>query len=269
MNYWTNSKDNIFVAAHRGWLQLYPENTMEAFRAAAALGVDQIETDIHMTKDGELVIIHDHKLDRTTNGTGLVKEYTLAELKQLDAGSHKGIQFRNARIPTLRELFDLVKEYPALTLDLELKDYPTEGQEAFAYESCDKVIAMIEEYGFGDRLVLNSWSGTLNEYIFKKYGKRYRQHVYYPQRHLQGEYEIDPYTYAFCACMFDDEGTGSFISSVKACEEMAAKGVEPWAGAGTKCGADVDKVIAAGCTLITCNNPDVILDELRARGKHK
>ena len=86
MNYWTNSKDNIFVAAHRGWLQLFPENTMEAFRAAAGLGVDQIETDIHMTKDGELVIIHDHKLDRTTNGTGFVKDYTLAELKQLDAG---------------------------------------------------------------------------------------------------------------------------------------------------------------------------------------
>ena len=70
MNYWTQSNTNIYVAAHRGWKSKYPENTKEAFEAALTLGVDQLETDVRITKDGELVLIHDDKVDRTTNGTG-------------------------------------------------------------------------------------------------------------------------------------------------------------------------------------------------------
>ena len=72
MNYWTQSEKNIWVAAHRGWCSDYPENTMPAFRAALEIGVDQIELDVRVTKDGELVIIHDATVDRTTNGTGHV-----------------------------------------------------------------------------------------------------------------------------------------------------------------------------------------------------
>ena len=81
MNYWTQSKDNIWVAAHRGWCSKYPENTMEAIKAAVEVGVDQIETDIRVTKDGELVLFHDPTVDRTTNGTGKVIDYTLEELR--------------------------------------------------------------------------------------------------------------------------------------------------------------------------------------------
>ena len=76
MNYWTQSPKNIWVAAHRGFSEKYPENTMEAFRAAVELGVDQIETDVRITADGELVLHHDATLDRTTTGTGLVKDHT-------------------------------------------------------------------------------------------------------------------------------------------------------------------------------------------------
>ena len=72
MNYWTQSEKNIFVAAHRGFCAKFPENTMLAFREAVKLGVDQIETDVRITKDNELVLIHDSTLDRTTNGTGKV-----------------------------------------------------------------------------------------------------------------------------------------------------------------------------------------------------
>ena len=72
MNYWTQSEKNIYVAAHRGCSTKYPENTMAAFRAAVEAEVDQIEIDVHETKDGELVIIHDDKVDRTTDGKGKV-----------------------------------------------------------------------------------------------------------------------------------------------------------------------------------------------------
>ena len=89
MNYWNESRDNVYVAAHRGWSTVYPENTMEAFRAAIDLGVDQIETDVRVTRDGELVLIHDETVDRTTNGSGRVIDMTLSELKALDACNGK------------------------------------------------------------------------------------------------------------------------------------------------------------------------------------
>lgn len=266
MNYWKESKDNIYVAAHRGWCQDYPENTMEAFRAAAELGVDQIETDIRITKDGELVLIHDAAVDRTTNGTGLVIDMTLAELQALDAGSHKGEQFKGCRIPTFIEFMDYVKEFPELTLDLELKEYPEPGHEEIAYSVCDRVLKIVDDYGFTDRVVINTWSAPLNEYINKKYGKKYRQHVYYPVTKHKGEIGVDPYTFAFCACMF---GENEYIASPDEFARMAEKGVEPWAGAGVKDEESVDRAIACGATLITCNNPDVILELLRAKGKHQ
>ena len=100
MNYWKQNKDNIWVAAHRGWCSKYPENTIEAIRAAVELGVDQIETDIRVTKDGELVLMHDATVDRTTNGTGKVIDYTLEELRQLDAGVHKGLEFAGLKVPS-------------------------------------------------------------------------------------------------------------------------------------------------------------------------
>ena len=104
MNYWTQSENNIYVAAHRGWCERYPENTMIAFQKALELGVDQIETDIRVTLDGELVCIHDDTVDRTTDGTGKVREKTLSEIRELDAGIRKGEEFKGERIPTFKEL---------------------------------------------------------------------------------------------------------------------------------------------------------------------
>ena len=133
MNYWTQSNENIYVAAHRGWSAKYPENTMAAYKAAAELGVDQIETDIRITADGELVLIHDATVDRTTNGTGLVREKTLAELRALDAGSWKGEEFAGLQIPTLKEFMDFIATLPEMTIDFELKEYPVDGREEISY----------------------------------------------------------------------------------------------------------------------------------------
>ena len=102
MNYWNQSTKNIYVAAHRGWRDEYPENTMPAFEAAVALGVDQLETDVRVTLDGELVLIHDATVDRTKNGKGKVCEKTLAELRALDAGSQNS---RVLRSPPLSNLW--------------------------------------------------------------------------------------------------------------------------------------------------------------------
>lgn len=266
MNYWTQSAENVYVAAHRGWSSQYPENTMPAFKAAVELGVDQIETDIRITKDGELVLIHDATVDRTTNGSGKVCDFTLAQLQALDAGSWKGEAFAGEKIPTFREFMELVKDHPSITLDLELKEYPVEGWESVSYSVCDRVLQMVEAYGFGERIVINTFSGKLQEYIVQKYGSRYKQHVYYPIRYM-GEAVLNPYHYGYCVCMFSS--SGGRIATTEEFEAMRMTGIRTWAGAFVKDEETLDHAIACGAELITCNNCDEILSLLRRKGVHK
>jgi glycerophosphoryl diester phosphodiesterase len=260
MNYWKQSEKNIYVAAHRGWSEKFPENTLEAFRAAIELGCDQLETDIRISKDGELVIMHDATVDRTTNGSGAVKEFTLEELKMLDAGIKKSEEFKGCRVPTFIEFMELVKDLPEMTLDIELKEYPTEGNEETAYNVCDRVLAIIDSYGYTDRCVINTWNGKLHEYIYKKHGMKYRLHVYFPINCLGTDMTLFPYSYAYCCCVFSDN-KGDF-------EYIDRCGIQPWAGASVKDEPTVDLAIEKGAELITCNNPDVVLELLRKKGYH-
>lgn len=104
--------EHFLVIGHRGACGYEPENTLRSFSKAIALGVHAIELDVYVCKTGELVVIHDGKVDRTTNGTGYVQEKTLTELKQLDAG--KGEQ-----IPTLEEVFQLVNQQVIINIELK------------------------------------------------------------------------------------------------------------------------------------------------------
>lgn len=114
------------VIAHRGGAGLWPENTLFALQEAAKLGVDLSEIDIHMTRDGVLVAIHDESVERTTNAKGLVQDFTLAELKKLDAGYHwtndegRTFPFRNQgiKIPSLNEIF---AAFPKQVISIEIK----------------------------------------------------------------------------------------------------------------------------------------------------
>ena len=257
-DYWTQSPTNIFVAAHRGLSDKYPENTMEAFQAALDAGVDQLETDVRITKDGELVLIHDATVDRTTNAQGKVEDFTLAELQALDAGN-------GTKIPTFLEFMELVKDYPALTLDIELKEYPTEGREALSFEVCDRVMKIIDDYGFTNRVVVNTFHGKLQEYITDTYGKKYKQHVYYPPRYIR-EGTRDPYSYGYCTCVF---GLLSGEVSVEDARRLHEEtGVRIWAGAYVKDEEMVDLAVKIGAELITCNNPDEILAILKQKKLH-
>ncbi|MDI3299696.1 MAG: glycerophosphodiester phosphodiesterase family protein [Bacillota bacterium] len=100
----------VWVIAHRGFSGRFPENTLRAFRAAEELGADMVECDVHASRDGRLVVIHDATLERTTDGTGRVRERTLEELKRCDAGEGE-------RIPTLEEVLAAV----SLPVVVELK----------------------------------------------------------------------------------------------------------------------------------------------------
>ena len=95
---------DFLVIAHRGASSYAPENTLAAFDLALQLGVKHLECDVHASRDGQIVIIHDDTVDRTTNGTGRVTDYTLAELQKLDAGSWFGEQFAGEHIPTCEDI---------------------------------------------------------------------------------------------------------------------------------------------------------------------
>ncbi|PLS34714.1 glycerophosphodiester phosphodiesterase [Carnobacterium maltaromaticum] len=115
------------IIAHRGSKSTRSENTLIAFREALHVGSDGIELDVHLSSDGEVVVIHDETVDRTTNGTGLVRELSLQELKSLDAGSWFDPLYSKVTIPTLKEVLDmevldmLVAEGFCGLLNIELK----------------------------------------------------------------------------------------------------------------------------------------------------
>ena len=115
------------IIAHRGYSAKYPENTMAAFKAAASLPIHGVELDVHLTKDHQIVVIHDEKINRTSNGKGYVKDMTLQQLRQYDFGSWFSEAFKGEGIPTLGEVLKIFKETD-LKVNIELKsdiiEYP-------------------------------------------------------------------------------------------------------------------------------------------------
>ena len=108
------------IVAHRGLPEDYPENTLIAYKHALMLHIDMLEIDVHYTKDKQLVIIHDDTIDRTSNGKGKVKDYTLEELREFDFGVKRGDAFKGERIPTFDEVLDLVNNFSKKLL-IEIK----------------------------------------------------------------------------------------------------------------------------------------------------
>ena len=116
---------NVDVIAHRGASGYAPENTIPAFDKAVEMHADYFEIDVQMSKDGELVLIHDNSVDRTTDGSGMVKDLTLEELQQLDAGSWFGEEFAGTKIPTFEEVLDRYRGKIGILIELKSPElYP-------------------------------------------------------------------------------------------------------------------------------------------------
>ncbi len=167
----------ILLGCHRGDRKNFPENTMSAFRGAIDIGVDAIETDVRMTKDGHLVLIHDRDVVRTTNGQGFVDEMTLDELRSLDAGFWKGDAHKGEHIPTVEEFLDLVAPTDVI-VNWELKMYPRDHGDR-AYECVDKLVKLIDRYNMAERSLMNSFSQKLLEYVNDKWTKKFQIHGYF------------------------------------------------------------------------------------------
>jgi glycerophosphoryl diester phosphodiesterase len=107
----------FLIVAHRGASAYEPENTLRSFRRAIELGADMSELDVHLSKDGQVVVMHNATVEKTTNGSGAIKDMTLAELKALDAG-------KGERIPTLQEVIDLARGKNGLYIELKAEGTP-------------------------------------------------------------------------------------------------------------------------------------------------
>ncbi|WP_050183069.1 glycerophosphodiester phosphodiesterase [Domibacillus robiginosus] len=145
-----NKKPVIF--AHRGASGTHPENTMVAFEAAAEKGADGIELDVQMTRDGEIVIIHDETVKRTTNGRGAIARMTMAEVSELDAGSWFSPVFAGEKIPTLDEFFTWAAgNHLQINIELKTNKVPYHGIEK-------QVLDLIEAYNMRGRVIISSFN---------------------------------------------------------------------------------------------------------------
>lgn len=149
----------MLVIAHRGASGHAPENTLAAFRKAVSLGAAFIETDLQLSRDARFVAIHDATVDRTTSGKGPVHDLTLAELRQLDAGSWFGSEFAGERIPTLEEIFAFSKKHDVVFY-LELKPSGSWGGE-------HALISALRESGEIPRTIVISFDTAILESVRK------------------------------------------------------------------------------------------------------
>ncbi|NMA45031.1 MAG: hypothetical protein GX945_00565 [Lentisphaerae bacterium] len=243
------SEKKLQVIGHRGLPSQYPENTIPSFVAAAELGVDAIEFDVHPTRDGRLVLTHDATLERCSNGHGRVRDLSLAELRELDFGGWKSSSFAGTRIPTLEEAVEAILAVrPDMFLLVELKD----ANEDFALQVLDylrrrELLSQALALSFHTRLM-----------------KLYREQE--PTLPLQGfpdRYVKEPLPDAYDiinkTCIWTREITA---------EEVAffhARGI-----AVDVCPVDnaeaLDKVLPCGVDSITTNAANVMLPILRERG---
>jgi len=139
------------IFAHRGSSAHAPENTLAAFKLAVQQQAMAIELDVKLTADGQVVVIHDDTVDRTTNGTGWVNSLTLTELKQLEAGSKFDPEYQSERIPTLAQVFESVGNQ--IFIDVELKNYTSPTNDL-----PDKVISLVKEYNLESSVMLSSFN---------------------------------------------------------------------------------------------------------------
>ncbi len=144
------------IISHRGANVYTPQNTMPAFEMANALHADGFETDVHMTKDGVLVICHNYTIEATSNGNGEISEMTLEQLKEYDFGSYFAPRFKDTRIPTVDEFLEFTKTTNISVLNIELK-----SPRAAETDIVKKTIAAVKEHGLWDRLLISSFDPKL------------------------------------------------------------------------------------------------------------
>ena len=246
-------KGIVTVAAHRGDSYNCSENTLQAFRSAIAAEADMIETDVHLTADGVPVLIHDDTVDRTTDGTGRVSDYTFEALRKLNAG--EGDAF--SPIPTMEELLALLAP-SRVTLNIEVKEYAKEGNEERMRSCVDQCVELVRRFGMTERVLFNSFDAAVLEYVDERYHGEFPLHGFYPYSHMSNV-RRDPGEYLTFATIFDDRKKAYY-------EYLLERGIEPWMSAAVTREAHLKRCADMGATLVTTNFPADCLRKLERLG---
>ena len=230
------------VWAHRGASYDAPENTLAAFQKAIEMGADGIELDVQMTRDGELVVIHDETINRTSNGKGYVKNHTLEELKQYDF-SYGFELYKEEKIPTLREVYERLKP-TQLTINVELKNgiIRYEGME-------EKVLELGKSMRLEERIIYSSFNHESIQYI-KILDSTVKTGILY----ADGWLNVAEYAEALGVEALHP--AGYLLQNQVAINEAKAKGLalHPWTIDQEE---DMKKLLEQGIDALITNKPDI------------
>lgn len=229
--------------AHRGFSGRYPENTNIAFAKALTEGYcDGIEVDVHMTKDNKIVIMHDALLDRTTTGTGYIKDHTLEELLEYDAGIKYDEKYKGEKILCIKSAMELVKKYN-ISLYIEIKDNEV------AYDDIEaELLDRVELVGVEDKVVLSSY----NIETLKKI-KMHKPEVLTALLTKEMTYDIRSYQYTDILSCDYTQLTKEMIDTV----HSLGRRVTAWVVDNK---ADMKKVMEMGVDAVITNYPDTLSD---------
>ena len=238
------------VAAHRGDCYSYYENTMTAFEEAVKSGAHMIETDVRLSKDNVLVLMHDADIDRTTDGSGQIEEMTAEEIRSFNAGDALSPE----KVPLFEEFIKWASE-KKIMLNIEIKEYYSDKNKERCIRCIEEIIALVEKYNMTEDVVLNSFDAWVLEYIYKNYGKKYMLHGFYPYSRMSNV-SINPDEYLYCACIFECENKNHY-------DYLIQRDIEPWIGAGVTQESKLKMCLGYGARLITTNNPSDVLNKLK------
>lgn len=166
------------IIAHRGASAYYPENTLPSFEGAISLGADMVELDVQFTADGEVVVFHDKRLNRCTDGRGRLGDYTLARLKKLDAGSWFHKKFTGVRVPLLAEVLELCKH--KIPVNIEIKTEAVTDSLSGGIE--EKCVALVDRAGMRNQVVYSSFDPRAVRHL-KQMDCRIPAAVLYEKKH--------------------------------------------------------------------------------------
>lgn len=247
------NRAEVIVAGHRGMKAFYPENTLLSFQKALDQKVDMLEIDLNLTRDKQVVIIHDNTVDRTSDGSGFVHDFTLSEIKKLDAGGWFGVEFAGQRIPTLQEFCEFLQPYSELLLNVEIKEKTT--------ETVDLSMEILRKAGLLERCVFTCFDATIVGYLHDRYGVKTQG---FPDFLMQNFVAGEKGTYSKMFAV----GIAMKYLTPEIVAEFETRGILPW----SYCPDTDEQVlysIECGVRLVTVNNPEPSLRILRAKGLHR
>ena len=246
---------SVLNISHRGFSGIYPQNTIMAFQKALEEGVDYIELDVSLSKDDHIVVFHDSEVSRLTDGSGYIKDLTLAQILALDSGIKTSERFRGTRIPTLEEVLKALQETDA-KLCIEIK-----AREEDNVEGVDKaVVDLVRQYGYLDRVMFTSY----NQQVVKNLAKLF-PNMMIGLDPSEEESETQSAEYIVDLCLECDASVLYFdylLLTQEITDLAHSKGLQVHAW--TADDADnINRLIKMGVEAVLTNRPDILNEIMR------